>query len=109
MITGCVEYWFMLHYKMFAPPIHTVAEKERVIAELIEKVPDYQKGVLHSTSKIARNYPDAVKNAKKVLSNLLQDGLPTLEDTDERNCWLCKKCLTFSNVYEAIEFLTSLK
>lgn len=37
MTTGCVEYWFMLHYKMFTPPIQTVAEKERIIAELIEK------------------------------------------------------------------------
>ena len=109
MTTGCVEYWFMLHYKMFTPPIQTVAEKERIIAELIEKVPDYQKGDLHSTSKIAHNYPEAVKNSKRTLSNLLQDGLPSLDDTDERNCWLCRNCLTFSNVYEAIDFLTSLQ
>ena len=31
------------------------------------------------------------------------------EDTDERNRWLCQKCLTFSTVYEAIDFLTSLQ
>ena len=98
----------MLHYKMFTPPIQTVAEKERIIAELIEKVPDYQKGDHHSISKIAHNYPEAVKNSKRTLSNLLQDGLPGLNDTDERNCWLCRNCLTFSNVYEAIDFLTSL-
>lgn len=109
MTTGCVEYWFMLHYKMFAPPIQTVAEKERIMAELLSKVPDYQKGNIDSTSKIAKNYPQAVINAKKVLSNLLQDGLPSLEDTDERNYWLCKNCLTFSNVYEAIDFLTDLQ
>ena len=109
MTTGCVVYWFMLHYKMFTPSIQTVAEKERIIAELIDKVPDYQKGDLHSTSKIAQNYPEAVKNSKTILSNLLQDGLPSLEDTDERNCWLCRNCLTFSNVYEAINFLTSLQ
>ena len=109
MTSGCIEYWFMLHYKMFTPPIQTVAEKERIIAELIEKVPDYQKGDLHSTSKIAHNYPEAVKNSKRTLSNLLQDGLPSLDDTDERNYWLCRNCLTFSNVYEAIDFLTSLQ
>lgn len=108
MTTGCIEYWFMLHYKMFTPSIQTVAEKERIIAELIEKVPDYQKGDFNSTFKIAQNYPEAVKNAKKILSNLIQDGLPGLEDTDERNCWLCKHCMTFSNVYEAIDYLTSL-
>ena len=60
----------MLHYKMFTPPIQTVAEKERIIAELIEKVPDYQKGDLHSTSKIAHNYPEAVKNSKRTLFKL---------------------------------------
>lgn len=109
MTTGCVEYWLMLHYKMFTPPLQTVAEKDRVIAELINKVPDYQKGDMQSTSKIARNYPEAVKNSKRTLLNLLQDGLPSIDDTDERNCWLCRNCLTFSNVYEAIEFLTSLK
>lgn len=108
MTTGCIEYWFMLHYKMFTPSIQTVAEKERIIAELIEKVPDYQKGDFNSTFKIAQNYPEAVKNAKKILSNLIRDGLPGLEDTDERNWWLCKNCMTFSNVYEAIDYLTSL-
>lgn len=108
MTTGCVEYWFMLHYKMFAPPIRTVAEKERIKDELIKRVPDYSKGDLNSTSKIGKNYPEALKNAKKTLSNLLKDGLPSLEDTDERNCWLCRNCLTFSNVYEAVEFLISL-
>lgn len=109
MTTGCIEYWFMLHYEMFAPPIQTIAEKERVIARLVAKVPDYQKGNVYATSKIAQNYLNAVKNAKMTLCNLLQDGLPGIEDTDERNCWLCKKCLTFSNVYEAIDFLISLK
>ena len=109
MTTGCIEYWFMLHYKMFAPPIQTVAEKERIMAELIDKVHDYQKGDFRSTTKIAQNYPEAVKNAKRTVLNLLQDGLPGLEDTDERNRWLCSTCLTFSNVYEAIDFLTSLQ
>ena len=28
-----------------------------------------------------------------------------MEDTDERNKWLCLNCKTFSNVYEAINYL----
>lgn len=79
------------------------------MAKLLTKVPDYEKGNLNVTFKIAQNYPTAVRNAKKTVSNLLQDGLPGLEDTDERNRWLCQKCLTFSTVYEAIDFLTALK
>lgn len=109
MTTGCLEYWLMLHYEMYTPSIQTVAEKEHVMGRLLSKEPNYQKGNADVTARIARNYPTAVVNAKKTVSNLLQDGLPGLEDTDERNRWLCQKCLTFSNVYEAIDFLTSLK
>ena len=109
MTTGCIEYWLMLHYEMFVPSIQTVEEKRRIMAKLLTKVPDYEKGNLNATFKIAQNYPTAVRNAKKTVSNLLQDGLPGLEDTDERNRWLCQKCLTFSTVYEAIDFLTALK
>lgn len=34
MTTGCIEYWLMLHYKMYAPPLQSVAQKERIIAEV---------------------------------------------------------------------------
>ena len=95
MTTGCIEYWLMLHYEMYTPPIQTVAEKQLVIERLLSKEPNYQKGDTATTARIAQN--------------LLSQGLPGLEDTDERNRWLCQKCLTFSNVYEAIEFLTSLQ
>lgn len=39
----------------------------------------------------------------------LKEGMPGLEDTDERNLWVCKNCRTFSTVQEAITFLESLK
>lgn len=109
MTTGCVEYWLLLHYEFSIPPIQTVAEKQHIMDRLLSKEPNYKKGDKDITSRIARNYPTAAANAKKTVSTLLQDGLPGLEDTDERNRWLCQKCLTFSNVYEAIEFLNSLK
>jgi hypothetical protein len=109
MTTGCVEYWLMLHYEMYTPSIQTVAEKERVMQRLLSKEPYYEKGDTAITAKIAQNYPTAVVNAKRTVSNLLQQGLPGLEDTDERNRWFCQKCLTFSNVYEAIDFLSALK
>ena len=109
MTTGCIEYWLMLHYEMYTPPIQTVAEKQRVIECLLSKEPNYQKGDTAITARIAQNYPKAVIHSKQTVLNLLSQGLPGLEDTDERNRWLCQKCLTFSNVYEAIEFLTSLQ
>lgn len=109
MTTGCIEYWFMLHYKMYAPPLQSVAEKERVIAEIKTKETDYFKGDYSTIARIAENYPVAVANGEKTLHNLLPDGLPGMEDTDERNKWLCVNCKTFSNVYEAINYLESLK
>lgn len=109
MTTGCIEYWLMLHYEMYTPPIQTVAEKQRVIERLLSKEPNYQKGDTATTARIAQNYPKAVIHSKQTVLNLLSQGLPGLEDTDERNRWLCQKYLTFSNVYEAIEFLTSLQ
>ena len=109
MTTACIEYWLMLHYKMFAPPIETVADKERMKAEVVKQEPLYEKGDYDSTARIAENYPTAVVNAAQTVKNLLSEGLPGLEDSDERNQWLYKNCLTFSTVHEAINFLESLK
>ena len=41
MTTGCVEYWFLLHYKKVRPSIQTVAEKENGhwVLEHIEGLP----------------------------------------------------------------------
>ena len=108
MTTGCIEFWLMLHYEMYTPSIQTVAEKEHVMERLLAKEPNYKKGKADITAKIAERYPIAVENGRKTVSNLLQDGLPCLDDTVERNRWLCQKCLTFSTVYEAIDFLTNL-
>lgn len=104
MTTGCIEYWLMLHYRLFAPPVLTVPEKEQMLRQVIKEEPTYKKGNYIATARIAQHYPTAVKNAGIVLQNLLKEGMPGLEDTDERNLWLCKNCRTFSTVQEAIFF-----
>ena len=109
MTTGCIEYWLMLHYKMFSPPVLEVADKERMLAEVVAREASYVKGDYEATARIAERYPIAVEHAEKILVNLLSDGLPGLEDTDERNQWLCKQCKTFSTVNEAITFLEQLR
>lgn len=108
MTSGCIEYWFMLHYKLFAPSVVTVAEKERMLTEVISREPAYYKGNLYATAKIAENYPIAVEHASKVLNNLLNEGLPGIEESDERNRWLHCNSKTFSTVHEAIQYLESL-
>ena len=109
MTTGCIEYWLMLHYRQLAPPLLTVPDKERMLAQVVNMEPTYRKGNYDATARIAQNYPTTVKNATIVLQNLLQEGMPGLEDTDERNRWLCTKCKTFSTVQEAIVFLEGLQ
>ena len=105
MTTGCIEYWLMLHDKMYTPSLRTVAEKERVISDLLARFPTYRKGDYDATAAIAVNYPVAAVHARKTVERLLSEGMPGIEDSDERNQWLCQKCMTFSTVYEAIEFL----
>ena len=109
MTTGCIEYWLMLHYRLFAPPVLTVPEKEQMLRQVIKEEPTYKNRNYIATARIAQHYPTAVKNAGIVLQNLLKEGMPGLEDTDERNLWLCKNCRTFSTVQEAVSFLESLK
>lgn len=109
MTTGCIEYWLMLHYKMYTPSLQSVPEKERVIAELKAKEPAYSKGNYRVTAHIAENYPTAVVNAARTVRNLLSEGLPEKEETDERNKWLYTQCKTFSTVYEAINYIESLR
>ena len=109
MTTGCIEYWLMLHYVNIAPPMQTKSDKENMIAALKKKEQTYKKGDKESTWKIAENYISAVENGTNILKNLLSEGLPGVEDTDERNKWLCKTCKTFSTVYEAINYLEELR
>ncbi len=106
--TACIEYWLMLHYKYFAPAIETESDKINILKSVIAKEPAYEKGDRISTAKIAERYKTANENAKRVLKELLPDGLPSLEDTDERNIWLSKSSKTFSTVFEAIEYLENL-
>lgn len=108
MTTACVEYWFMLHYQMLAPTLSTVADKERMLHLLEGRVPGYKKGDRATTFKIAAHYRTGMANGDKVLRNLCEDGLPTLEDTDERNRWLHQSSKTFTTVQEAIRFLERL-
>lgn len=87
-------------------------ESEQAYTEFLKRqfedvaVIDYPKEI---TAKIAKDYKVAMKNAKRTMKRLLDEGMPGEKDTDERNCWLHRKCFTFSNVYEAIEFLESIQ
>lgn len=109
MTTACIEYWLMLHFKKYAPNLETVADKQRVLHEVQSKEKSYEKGDYATTARIAARYLEAVLNAKAVLKDLLQEELPELAESDVRNKWLYTSSKTFSTVFEAIEYLESLK
>lgn len=106
MTTGCVEYWYLLHFEKVCPPIQSPAEKDRVMAMLRKHSPAYEKGDQVTTAEIAGCMDTAVRNGAWALQAV--DGLPMLEDNDIRNQWLYQCGKTFTTVQEAIEFLESL-
>jgi hypothetical protein len=109
MTTACLEYWMLLHYERTAPAIASPADKERIKERVKRYVPHYEKGNYEATCAIAKHYEKAIDNGKWTLISLVEDGLPTLEDSDERNCWLYQGTHTFTTVHEAIKFLIELK
>ena len=105
MTTGCIEYWFLLHYRKTAPQIVTAADKERVLDEVRKEQPNYKKGDYPSTSAIAEKYMTAIENGRWTLERLKDEGLP--ESEEQRNRWLYKGTHTFTTVHEALEWLLS--
>lgn len=74
MTTGCVEYWYLLHYERVRPSIQSLAEKERVMTLLRKHSPAYVKGDSATTSEIAGHMDAAVQNGAWILRTV--DGLP---------------------------------
>lgn len=107
MTTGCVEFWFLLHYKKVVPSIQTVAEKENVLRLLQNECPGYVKGDSNTTRKIADHFKQASINGDWVLGQI--EGLPTLEDSDVRNRWLYQSSRIFTTGARSIKFLENLK
>ena len=54
-------------------------DEERMLSRVVTKELIYKKGNMDAISRIAENYPTAVIHAGKT------QGLPGLDDTDERN------------------------
>lgn len=107
MTTGCIEYWFLLHYERTRPAIATRAEKERVLKAVQGIVHSYEKGNQEATDEIAANYLDAVENGRWTLECLKREGMP--KKKEGRDQWLFQGRHTFTTVHEALEMLMSLK
>ena len=111
MTSGCVEYWFYLHYEMAAPALHTVADKEKMLRKVQQIVSGYEKGDRTTIAKIAHRWPEAIRRGEEVLARLSQYGMPSAEpkNSDVRDAWLHRNEYTFTTVQEGIQFLKSLR
>ena len=111
MTSGCVEYWFRLHYEMAIPALHTVADKDNAYHRIQQIVPGYEKGDPATIRQIAPRWPEAVQRGAEVLARLTVDGMPPIgtKNSDERDAWLHRNEYTFTTVQEAIQFLESLR
>ena len=106
MTTGCVEYWFLLHYERVRPAIVNPADKARVLTTLQNHVPSYAKGDQNATTTIAQHYEDAIENGRWTLECLKREGMPNNEK--QRDQWLYQGRHTFTTVHEAVEMLMGL-
>ena len=111
MTSGCVEYWFLLHYEMAVPALHTVADKDNARRRVQQLVPGYEKGDPATIRQIAANWSVAVPRGEEVLARLTADGMPLVgtKNSDDRDAWLHRNEYTFTTVQEAIRFLESLR
>lgn len=111
MTSGCVEYWFRLHYEMAIPTLHTVADKDNVRHRVQQLVPGYEKGDPATIGQIASRWPEAAQRGYEVLARLIADGMPPVgeKNSDERDAWLHRNEYTFTTVQEAVRFLESLR
>ena len=108
MTSGCVEYWFLLHYKKKGSPVITESEKDRVINELKSLVPSYEKGDQKSTCQIAENYKTAIKNSDSILCQVIREENINDKKELDRNAQLFISQRAFSTVHEALNYLISI-
>lgn len=107
MTTACVEYWFLLHYRKTAPLLQTKLDKEKMLAQLRQERPNYEKASKEAIFDIAKHYETAIVNGAWTLERLTQEGLIAGDET-KRNEWLFKSRATFTTVHEALVFLKQL-
>lgn len=72
MTSGCIEYWFMLHYKYYTPKLITVPEKEKVINEVKKLIPTYVKrkfcGNREDCSQLSKSSRKFKENCKSIIA-----------------------------------------
>lgn len=107
MTTGCIEYWFVLHFEQTQPAMDGLPFKEKMMKQLKKHVPQYTKAGVETIKAFADSKMDcAIANGQRVMRSVTKSINLTNANKDQK---LYTSGATFSNVYEALVYLKSLK
>lgn len=107
MTTGCIEYWFLLHFEQTQPVMDGLPFKERMLNQLRKYVPQYTKSGAEVIQKFADSkMEDAIINGQRVMRSVERNIKLTKTNRDRQ---LYISGATFSNVYETLEVLKTLQ
>ncbi|MCI6090394.1 MAG: RloB family protein [Solobacterium sp.] len=109
MTKGCIEYFFLLHYKKARPLIATPQDKMKLLTQLASKeyCSGYKKGDKFTTWKIAENYKTAIENGNWSLKQISNETAGLNSDEVLRKLYFTDS--TFTNTHQAVEHLIEIQ
>ena len=100
MTTGCIEYWFLLHFERTQPAMDGQPFKEKVFSRLKTHVPQYTKAGTEIIRKFAdERMENAIVNAQRIMQSVVNDGHWASADLNRQ---LYTSGATFSTIFETL-------
>lgn len=107
MTTGCIEYWFLLHFELTQPAMDGQPFKDKVLRQLQSHIPRYTKSGQEIIKAFAdSNMERAIENGQRVMQFVDRNIHLVPKDKNQQ---LYTSGATFSNVYEVLIDLKQLQ
>ena len=111
MTTGCIEYWFLLHFEQVQPPYKTGPEFKKYIENRLKRhIPDYRKSDEQLIRKLAEEgFDQGLINGRWTIESLEKKGAIThgSEESRKRDHELFTCGMAFTTVHEAVQSLVN--
>lgn len=104
MTTGCIEYWFLLHFERTQPTMDGQPFKEKIFNRLKTHVPQYTKAGTDVIMKFAdEKMENAIGNAQRIMQSIVNNGQWAKADRKaDRYRHLYTSGATFSTIFETL-------
>ena len=100
MTTGCIEYWFLLHFERTQPTMDGQPFKEKIFNRLKTHVPQYTKAGTEGLRKFAEEkMENDIGNAQRIMQSIVNNGQWAKAD---RYRQLYTSGATFSTIFETL-------